>query len=59
MAPNVPRDEPKKSISPLRIVLMACGAGATFLAILGAFNGYALWVIIGGVLLLLLAAIAK
>jgi len=51
--------KPKSGISVLRIVLMACGAGAVFIAMLGAFNGYSLWVIIGGVLLILLAAIAK
>lgn len=58
-ASTAPISKPKGGTSVLRIVLMATGAGALLLAALGAFEGYGLWVIIGGVLLILLAAIAK
>lgn len=46
-------------MSILRILLMSAGGGVILIAAIGGFGGYAVWGLIGGVLLVLLAAIAK
>jgi hypothetical protein len=51
--------EPVQKANPLRIGLMAVGGGIILLAALGAFSVYAVWGVLAGVLLLILAAIAK
>jgi DNA-directed RNA polymerase subunit RPC12/RpoP len=45
--------------SVLRIILMAIGGAIILFAALGAFGDYMIWGVLGGVLLLILAAIAK
>lgn len=51
--------EQKPKSNPLRIVLMAIGAAIILFAALGAFGEYLIWGVLGGMLLLILAAIAK
>ena len=46
-------------MSILRIVIMSFGGGMILLSSLGAFDDYGFWTVLAGVLLLLLAAIAK
>lgn len=50
---------PQSNANPLRILIMAAGGGVILFAALGAFGGYAVWGVLGGILLLILAAIAK
>lgn len=46
-------------MNPLRIILMSAGGGVILVAALGGFGSAAIWAVMGGVLLVILAAFAK